>query len=237
MSRKIKNNYNAEYIVILCEIKVLLMKIKLIAILLMLAMMAFLPFAAAKCATESESANVMATADNAPKNNNENEKNISSEDKVLCGLVSALCEKDYSSETIKAISILLNNDYSLNPEKFDLNNPDVFLDIENADNDIKEIYAEIEKAVSSSKNSLICYNDKNVFIPYSKVSSGNTVYDENYNYISAVASPWDCHSKEFDKNAECIGVSIEGLDYLCKNGLSAEEALCWYLPECEIKQL
>lgn len=235
MSRKIKNNYNAEYIVILCEIKVLLMKIKLIAILLMLVMMAFLPFAAAKYATESESANVMATADNAPKNNNENEKNISSEDNVLCGLVSALCEKDYSSETIKAISILLNNDYSLEPDKFDLSNPDTCLYVENADNDIKEIYAEIEKAVSSSKNLLIYYNDKNVFIPYSKISNGNTVSDENYNYISPVASPWDCFSDYLDRNAECIGVSIEGIDYLCKNGMSAEEALSWYLPECEIK--
>lgn len=231
MSRKIKNNYNADYIVILCEIKVLLMKIKVIAILLMLAMMAFLPFAAAKCATKIELKSVMATSDKAKSDNS----NPSSEDKVLCGLVAALCENKYSSETIKAISILLNNDYSLEPDKFDLSNPDTCLYVENADNEIKEIYPQIEENVSSSKNLLIYYNDKNVFIPYSKISNGNTVSDENYNYISPVASPWDCFSDYLDRNAECIGVSIEGIDYLCKNGMSAEEALSWYLPECEIK--
>lgn len=235
MSRKIKDNYNTDYIVILCEIKVLLMKVKVIAILLMLAMMAFLPFAAAKYAAKSETKNVIATADNAKKDTEDNKRSVSSEDKVLCGLVAALCKNEYSAETIKAISILINNDYSLNPEKFDLNNSDICVYIENADSQIKEIYPHIEEAVSSSKKLLIYYNNKNVFVPYSKVSNGNTVFDDNYNYISPVASPWDCFSKEFEKNSECVGVSIEGLDYLCKNGMSAEETLCWYLPKCEIK--
>lgn len=232
MSRKIKHNYIAVYIVILCEIKVLLMKIKVIAILIMLAMMAFLPFAAAKFSTKIEFKNVMATADSADK---EDSDSFSDEDKVLCGLVAALYKSEYSSETIKALSILLNNDYTLNPEKFDLSDSNICLYIENADNNIKEIYPQIEDIVSSSKKSLIYYNDKNVFVPYSETSNGNTVSAENYYYISPVASPWDCFSKNFDKNAECVGISIYGIDYLCKNGMSAEEALIWYLPECEIK--
>ena len=58
--------------------------------------------------------------------------------------------------------------------------------------------------------------------------------NENYKYIHSVASPWDCYQTDFDANAECVGVSLSGIDYLCKNGYSAEEALLWYLPDFEI---
>ena len=39
----------------------------------------------------------------------------------------------------------------------------------------------------------------------------------------------------FDKNAECAGVSLKGVDYLCRHGFSAEQALLHYLPGFEIK--
>lgn len=208
---------------------------KLIAILMMLSLMAFLPFAATKCGRKIETESTISTADSAKNENETNNNTDSNKDKVLCGLVAALYKNDYSAETIKAITILLNNDYSLEPDKFDLSDSSVCLYIENADNSIKEIYPQIKKIVSSSKELLIYYDSKNVFVPYSEISNGNTIYNESYSYISPVASPWDCFSKEYDENSECAGVSIEGLDYLCKNGMSAEDALNWYLPKCEIK--
>lgn len=208
---------------------------KVIAILLMLTLMAFLPFAVAKCGTKTKVESTMSTADNAKNENETVDNGKLNEDKILCGLVAALYKSDYSDETMKAITILLNNDYSLEPDKFDLSDSGVCLYIENADDSTKEIYSQIEDMISSSKELLIYTDNKNVYVPYSKISNGNTLYDENYSYISPVASPWDCFSKEYDKNSECVGVSIEGLDYLCKNGMSAEDALNWYLPNCAIK--
>lgn len=211
------------------------MKMKVIAIMLMLALMAILPFAATKCGTEVETEATMSTADNAKAEIKATEYVNSDEDKAVCGLVAALYKSDYSAETVKAITILLNNDYSLQPDKFDLNSNDVCIYKENADNSTKEIYSQIESGVSSATDLLIYHNDKNVYVPYSTISNGNTVADESCDYIISVASPWDCFSENYDKNAECFGVSIEGLDYLCKNGMSAEEALSWYLPKCEIR--
>lgn len=211
------------------------MKMKVIAIALMLVLMAILPFAATKCGTEIEAETTMSTADNA-KNENKATENVNSDkDKAVCGLVAALYKSDYSAETVKAIAILLNNDYSLQPDKFNLSNSDVCIYKKNADNSIKEVYSQIETIVGSATDLLIYSNGKNVYVPYSPVSNGNTVSDESCDYIISVASPWDCFSENYDKNAECAGVSIEGLDYLCKNGMCAEEALSWYLPKCEIR--
>lgn len=211
------------------------MKMKVIAIMIMLSLMAILPFAATKCGKNFETKDTMSTADNAKKEYEIKNKANSDKDKILCGLVAALYNSDYSTETIRAITILLNNNYSLEPDKFDLNDSSVCLYIENANNSVKEIYPQIEKITESSKNLLIYYNNENVFVPYSEVSNGNTVYSENFNYIFPVASPWDCFSEKYDENSECSGVSIEGLNYLCKNGMNAKDALRWYLPECEIK--
>lgn len=211
------------------------MKMKIIAILIMLAMMAFLPFAMAKCGTNNDVKTAMSTADNAKNEYKPDNNSQLNKDKVLCGLVAALYKSDYSVETIKAIAILLKNDFSLEPDSYDLSDSSVCLYMENADNSTKEIYPQIEKIISSLEELSIYYNGKNVYVPYSETSNGNTVYNEKYSYISAVASPWDCFSKEFDKQARCVGVSINGLDYLCKNGMSAKEALSWYLPNCEIK--
>lgn len=212
------------------------MKMKVISIILMLALMAILPFAVTKCGTKIESEATMSTADNA-KNENEitDDSTKSDNDKSVCGLVAALYKSDYSAETIRAIAILLNNDYCLQPDKFDLSNAEVCIYRENADNSIKEIYPQIETIVSSATDLLIYSNEKNVYVPYSPISNGNTVSDENSDYIISVASPWDCFSEDYDNKAECSGVSIEGLNYLCKNGMSAEEALNWYLPKCEIR--
>lgn len=211
------------------------MKMKIIAILFMLAMMAVLPFAAAKCGTYNEIKATISTADSAESKDKSNKISKPDKDKVLCGLVAALYKNDYSAETIMAIAILLKNDYSVKPESFDLSDSNVCLYSENADNSTKEIYPQIEKIISSLKELSIYCDDKKIYVPYSEISNGNTIYDEQYSYVSSVASPWDCFSKEYNEKAKCVGVSINGLDYLCKNGMSAEEALSWYLPYCELK--
>ena len=86
----------------------------------------------------------------------------------------------------------------------------------------------VQKTKRSAKTAKRC------LFPYSETSNGTTYKNENYKYIHSVASPWDCYQTDFDANAECVGVSLSGIDYLCKNGCSAEEALLWYLPDFEI---
>ena len=130
---------------------------------------------------------------------------------ILCALTAGLYKDSYSAETLKAIAILMNTNYRANPDSFKAND---FLYEENASGSIKDVYGEIKKAAESA--------------------NGTTCKNENYKYIHSVASPWDCYQTDFDANAECVGVSLSGIDYLCKNGCSAEEALLWYLPDFKI---
>lgn len=206
------------------------MKIKVLSILILLIFMAILPFAATKCGTAQNSKVTSASADIALKGDNERDN-----EEILCGLVAALYSEDYHSETIKALTILLNTDYITDPQSFDLSSDEVCIYEDAADYSLKAIYPQIEEIVNSSQEISLFYNDKNVYIPYSTRSNGYTVKSQDFPYLSPVASPWDCYSSEYDENLECQGVSIEGINYLCGKGMSAKEALLWYLPDFEIK--
>lgn len=103
----------------------------------------------------------------------------------------------------------------------------------NASGSIKDVYGEIKKPLRVQKQNAP-QKQRSVVCSYSETSNGTTYKNENYRYIHSVASPWDCYQTDFDANAECVGVSLSGIDYLCKNGYSAEEALLWYLPDFEI---
>ena len=100
---------------------------------------------------------------------------------------------------------------------------------------MKDVYSEIRKAAESVKNKTLRKKSEVLFIPFSETSNGTTYKNVNYKYLHSVASPWDCYAENYDENAECVGVSLSGIDYLCKNGCSAEEALLWYLPDFEIQ--
>ena len=88
---------------------------------------------------------------------------------------------------------------------------------------------------NSNKEVYIQKNGEKLTIPYSEISNGATVENDAYPYIYSTASAWDCLDSGFDKNAECAGVSLKGVDYLCRHGFSAEQALLHYLPGFEIK--
>ena len=69
-------------------------------------------------------------------------------------------------------------------------------------------------------------------VPFAPCSNGNT---QASGTLGSVASPWDCFSPRYDPQNQCSGVSLDGVDYLCKNGLDKEEAIRWYLPEVKIE--
>lgn len=204
------------------------MKKKIIATVVFLILMAMLPFVAVKFNDPQTTAHITTATKDTPS------KPIDKKTKILCGLVAANIKDNYCSETLKAIAIIINTNYKISPDSFDLDDTSVCIYEENADSSVKEIYPQIKTSVNSCKELHLTLDKEKQYIPFSKTSSGCTIVDKNYDYLTSVASPWDCFQKNYDADIKCCGVSISGVDYLCRNGYSAEEALLWYLPGFEI---
>ena len=206
---------------------------KILACTLLLVLMALLPFTAVKCSTSGSKSESKLTSSTGKTNNDTKESDKSNA--ILVGLTAAVCNENFCDEAIKAIAILLNTDYEVNPDKFDLDNKEVYCSKDELDNSEKEYYSKIESVINSMEKKTLSVKEEKVFIPYSQISCGYTLDSEYCMYIMSVASPWDCFSQDYDEKAECIGVSVNGINYLCQNGATAEQALKWYLPHFEIK--
>ena len=206
---------------------------KILACTLLLVLMALLPFTAVKCSTSGSKSESKLTSSTGKTNNDT--KASDKYNAILVGLTAAVCNENFCDEAIKAIAILLNTDHEVNPDKFDLDNKDVYFSKDELDNSKKEYYSKIESIVNSMDKKTLSVKEEKVFIPYSQISCGYTLDSEYCMYIMSVTSPWDCFSQDYDEKAECIGVSVNGINYLCQNGATAEQALKWYLPHFEIK--
>lgn len=206
---------------------------KILACTLLLVLMALLPFTAVKCSTSGSKSESKLTSSTGKTNNDTKASDKSNA--ILVGLTAAVCNENFCDEAIKAIAILLNTDYEVNPDKFDLDNKEVYCSKDELDNSEKEYYSKIESIVNFMDKKTLSVKEEKVFIPYSQISCGYTLDSEYCMYIMSVASPWDCFSQDYDEKAECIGVSVNGINYLCQNGATAEQALKWYLPHFEIK--
>lgn len=210
---------------------------KILACTLLLVLMALLPFTAVKCSNKGnkhENKLTSSTSKTKTETKTEDEK-TDKNDEIIIGLTAVLCGENFSEEAIKAIAIMINTDYEINPEYFDLDDKEIYLSKEELINSDKEYYSKIESIVSSIDKKTLTVKNEKIFIPYSQTSCGYTLDSEDCEYITSVASPWDCFSQDYDENTECIGVSVNGINYLCQNGATAEQALKWYLPEFEIK--
>ena len=143
--------------------------------------------------------------------------NINADD--ICKMIAYVCDTSYCDESVKAVSQLIKTNIAAGHryEQKETDN-DLF-------NRVKKLY--------HSSTPVITLKGKREYIPFAVCSNGMTEYDKKLPYLSSVASPWDYFSKHYDKQAACVGVSLDGLDYLCKNGLSAQQALKWYLPEMD----
>ncbi len=195
------------------------MKARLLALTAVLLITAFLPLFAVGIGKSafgaSESAYESATPEDADSKN------------ILPGLVAAACEDDFCPEAAKAAAIIINTCLYYDKSSFDMTNKEVYT---------PEVKLSEEKtnAVNSGSELYITIDGEIKYIPFSKTSCGYTIADENYPYLCPVASPWDCFYAEFDKNAACSGISMSGINYLCQNGFTAEEAIKWYLPNAKI---
>ena len=90
------------------------------------------------------------------------------------------------------------------------------------------------KSIYYSEEEILTLGGKPAAVPCCPSTNGCTEASQTYPYLRAVASPWDAFCAYRDSGQACVGVSLNGLDWLCRHGLSAEEALLWYLPGMEI---
>lgn len=205
------------------------MKKKLIGLLLVLVTMVSIPLFAVENSAYKEAVAVFA--------HKSDKKNENEQSKIL-GITAAKFRKEYSEETLKAIVIILNTNYMENKNNFNLNDSKDYLSQKEFNkkygNDAEKYYSMIENATESAKGKYITYKSKAVYIPFFYLSEGYTERSLKYPYIRNSASPWDCLSKGYKENNNTTGVSLNGLNTLCKKGLSCKKALKWYLQDIKI---
>lgn len=168
-----------------------------------------------KAATASESADLSITLTN---------KDIET---IVC-LTMEYIEEDTDKETKRAILSICTNNYI--KSKADNNiSPQVEISSYN-DNLLKELTEIYNNGIYELR-----YQNNIVYIPVVSFSHGYIATNDEYPYIEAVASPWDTLCAEYNdsKKSEC-GVSLYGIEYLCKSHSDAESALRWYLPDFEM---
>ena len=193
------------------------LKNRLLALLIFLFVMAGLPLSVVRCdlgapsAITPDSVEKTAAADTAlPSAGNQGGEN---EEAVV--YAASLCREDFCEEALKAAIILANtNRDSWGKEIFDSS---------------EELKDRIRTHYSSEKELL--YHHESKYIPIAPLSNGQTQTNDTYPYLTAVASPWDCLDENYNENNQCVGVSMNGVNYLCTKGCSAEEALLHYLPD------
>lgn len=141
----------------------------------------------------------------------------------------SVCDDSYCDEGIKAILAICKNNYIYNT------NSGKTLTEASITSYSDEFYQKVETLLSELDTD-IKLNGETVYIPYTPLCHGNTEESADYPYIKSVASPWDCQSPLYMyTNIYDSGVSIYGIDYLCKEGYDAKNALRYYLPDFDIK--
>ena len=159
-------------------------------------------------------------ANNATQNGMIDQKNEKPDPYI--SYVTELCDEDYCDEALKAMAIIAKTNSKLNGKlRSKVNN-----------NSEIELYNRI-KSFCSKIDIIISINNKQTEVPVSKCSNGNTASSPDNKHLTAAASPWDCFSPSYSNDAKCVGVSADGIEYLCENGMSAEDALRWYIPNIE----
>lgn len=134
----------------------------------------------------------------------------------------SLCRDDFCDEALRAVVILQKT------------NAAVSFDQKQAGADADAALTARVKFIYYSEEEILTLGGKPAAVPCCPSTNGCTEASQTYPYLRAVASPWDAFCAYRDSGQACVGVSLNGLDWLCRHGLSAEEALLWYLPGMEI---
>lgn len=147
----------------------------------------------------------------------------SEEKEYLLSLAVSLSDESFCDEGLKAALAIAKNNFEYEKDSISIT---AYSD---------EIYDKLEKLYDELDVSLL-YQGECVYIPTAELTCGSTVTSQDYPYIKAVASPWDCFSEDFIYGKDYSnGISMYGINYLCNEGFSYKEALKWYLPDFDIK--
>lgn len=136
--------------------------------------------------------------------------------------VASLCKSDTCDEAVRALCILCKTNLEAGAE------------VAGGGTVTDSELLERVRAIYDSNNEILTDAGQPVAVPSVMCSNGVTEKSAEYPALEAVASPWDAFEKETDRTAGSVGVSIRGVCYLCSQGMTAEEALQWYLPKLQI---
>lgn len=136
---------------------------------------------------------------------------------LIAGITAETVGSDYCDEAIKAAIIILQTNYKCNSKQFS--------NAKNSKNNSK-----IEKYAKELSGIYIRRGKEAIPVPYFKYSAGYTQPSKKYPYIRESASPWD----SFYNKTGTTGVSLNGINELCNQGLNYKSALNWYLKDIKI---
>lgn len=132
--------------------------------------------------------------------------------------------EEFSEQGIKALGIVLNSALKAGAElkKSDKND---FIKKYG-----KTVYSNIERIATSVKDEYITAKSKPLALPYSYLSDA-----ADSKYLKNTCTPWDKLNANFKTAGN--GLSLNSVNELCENGLTAEEALMSFLtPKVKIKK-
>ncbi|MGN1129856.1 MAG: SpoIID/LytB domain-containing protein [Ruminococcus sp.] len=154
------------------------------------------------------------------------------EKEIVVGMVCADYKKEYTEETLKALTIIRYSNYKYNNGKDYKKNNGFMTEKSFIKKFGKNHLERVKKAVDSTYKKVITYNKKVAKIPYFYCSSGHINKSKKYPYINECACPWDSVNKK--RSDKTVGISLNTVNYLTKQGSDCKEALCYFLNNVEI---
>lgn len=168
------------------------------------------------------------TTEDSTRNTHNTTESTADEDYICCVSMEYIDEST-DIETKKAVlSLCSNNYYYLKSKEKEIHDPEIST---YSDTLLKELKGILAQGVPE-----LSYNGDMVYIPIVKANNGYTATSDEYPYIKSVASPWDLlENRTVNADSGECGISISGIEYLCKNSTTAVDALKWYLPDFQIE--
>lgn len=150
-------------------------------------------------------------------------KDEAEKESAALSYMASLCREEDSDEMLRAVAIILKSN-DMAGEAL----PNA------AHTGAAPSFKERVQSVYHSNLEILAYQDKPAAVPVCQSSGGVTAKGDRP-YLCAAASPWDAFDST-DSREGCTGVSLNGLRHLCALGLTAEEALRWYVPRLQVTQ-
>ena len=192
------------------------MKKKITGLLLILAIMAAIPLIFGKNKIKVDTKNIF-------------QSKSSKKTELISSAAAYYFRDSYSDETLKALILILNSNYKTGKlsNKDRISKNDFIKKYKNG----KVYYSKIENTAKKLSDRYITYKNKAVYIPCFNLSKGYTEINNKFPYLKSRACPWDVIEKGYNKKASSVGISLNSLDRLCKNGMSGKNALGQFISE------